>query len=604
MALVKKSDQLKKVLASVPEQPGVYKYFDDFDQLLYIGKAKNLKKRVSSYFTKHHDHRKTRVLVSKIERIDVTVVDTEMDALLLENNLIKEFQPRYNVNLKDDKSFPFIRITKERFPRVFPVRNPVKDGSEYFGPYTSVRMMHVLLDFIRQIYPVRNCNLLLSEENIRAGKFRICLEYQIGNCTGPCENLETEDVYNERIEAIRNILRGNLTEVKDNLRKVMNKAAEELRFEQAHQFKEKLKLVENFQARSTIVNNRIHNVDVFSVAEEGNFAFVNFLKVANGMIIQTQTIEYRKKLDESPEELLELAIAEIRNRYHSTAKEIIVPFELELEEDEWVFTVPKAGDKKKLLDLSVKNALFYKREKLNQYEKLNPDLRTDRLMDRMQNDLRLKEQPRHIECFDNSNMQGSFPVSACVVFKNGKPAKKEYRHFNVQTVSGPNDFATMEEVITRRYSRLLAENEALPQLIVVDGGKGQLSSAAEALKKVGIYERLAVIGIAKRLEEIYYPEDPLPLYLDKSSETLKIIQQMRDEAHRFGITHHRKRRLKGSLKTELVDIEGVGDQTAADLLRVFRSVKKIRESSLEELSSVIGMHRAERVYAHFHQDEN
>lgn len=586
----------------MPEQPGVYKYFDDLGHLLYIGKAKNLKKRVSSYFNKHHDHRKTRVLVSKIERIDVTVVDSEIDALLLENNLIKEFQPRYNVNLKDDKSFPFIRITRERFPRVFPVRNPVKDGSEYFGPYTSVRMMHVLLDFIRQIYPVRNCNLLLSEENIRAGKFRICLEYQIGNCTGPCENLESEADYSERIEAIRNILRGNLSEVKDHLRKMMNHAAEDLRFEQAQQFKNKLNLVENFQARSTIVNNRIHNVDVFSIAEEGNFAFVNFLKVANGMIIQTQTIEYRKKLDESPEEILELAIAEIRNRYHSTAKEIIVPFYPELEDSELIFTVPKAGDKKKLLDLSMKNALLYKREKLSQYEKLNPDLRIDRLMEKMQSDLRLKEQPRHIECFDNSNIQGTFPVSACVVFRDGRPAKKEYRHFNVQTVSGPNDFATMEEVITRRYRRLLEENESLPQLIVVDGGKGQLSSAVEALQKLGIYERLAVIGIAKRLEEIYYPEDPLPLYLDKSSETLKIIQQMRDEAHRFGITHHRKRRLKGSLKTELLEIEGIGEQSAADLLKVFRSVKRIRECSKDELAEIVGVSRAEKVFDYFHSN--
>lgn len=603
MSLVKNADQLKTVLASMPEQPGVYKYFDHLGQLLYIGKAKNLKKRVSSYFNKHHDHRKTRVLVGKIDRVDVTVVDSEIDALLLENNLIKEFQPRYNVNLKDDKSFPFIRITPERFPRVFPVRNPVKDGSEYFGPYTSVRMMNVLLDFIRQIYPVRNCTLLLSEENIRAGKFRICLEYQIGNCTGPCENLESEADYNERIEAIRNILRGNLSEVKEHLRRMMQFAAEHLRFEQAQQYKDKLSLVENFQARSTIVNNRIHNVDVFSVAEEGNFAFVNFLKVANGMIIQTQTIEYRKKLDESPVEILELAIAEIRNRYHSNAREIIVPFSPELEDTDLVFTIPKAGDKKKLLDLSLKNALLYKREKLNQYEKLNPDLRIDRLMEKMQGDLRLKEQPRHIECFDNSNMQGTFPVSACVVFRNGKPAKKDYRHFNVQTVRGPNDFATMEEVITRRYRRLLDENEPLPQLIVVDGGKGQLSSATEALKNLGIYDRLAVIGIAKRLEEIYYPEDPLPLYLDKSSETLKVIQQMRDEAHRFGITHHRNRRSKGALKTELLEIEGIGEQSAADLLKAFRSVKRIKTCSLEELSAVVGMNRAERVYEYFHTDQ-
>lgn len=602
MALYQKPQLLRQILASVPENPGVYKYFDREGKLLYIGKAKNLRKRVGSYFGKQHDHRKTRVLVSKIDRIDYTVVDTEMDALLLENNLIKEFQPRYNVNLKDDKSFPFIRITNERFPRVFPMRNPQRDGSEYYGPYTSVRMMNVILDFIKQLYPVRNCTLNLSKENIQAGKFKICLEYQIGNCTGPCEGLEEEVSYNERIEAIRNILKGHLSEVKIHLRKEMQHAADHLRFERAQQYKDKLEMVDRYQSRSTIVNNRIHNVDVFSIAEEGNFAFVNFLKVANGMIIQTQTIEYRKKLNESPEELLELAIAEIRNRYHSNAREVIAPFPLELENDEFSITIPKAGDKKKLLDLSKKNALHYKRERLNQYEKLNPDLRTDRLMERMKSDLRLKDAPRHIECFDNSNIQGNYPVSACVVFKDGKPAKKDYRHFNIKTVQGPDDFASMREVIQRRYQRLLNEDKPLPQLIVVDGGKGQLSSAVEVLKELGIYSKVAIIGIAKRLEEIYYPDDPLPLYIDKSSETLKVIQQMRDEAHRFGITHHRKKRSKGSLQSTLKTIPGIGEATATELLRIYGSVKKLRDVSKDEIAAHVGLHKASIITQFFQQE--
>ncbi|MFN9581527.1 MAG: excinuclease ABC subunit UvrC, partial [Bacteroidota bacterium] len=472
------TDKLSALLTSLPQQPGIYKYFDADGNLMYIGKAKNLRKRVQSYFSKnHYENRKTAVMVSKIADIQFTLVDTEIDALLLENALIKKFQPRFNINLKDDKTYPYLCIKNERFPRVFPTRKPVKDGSEYFGPYASVSMMHTLTDLIKVLYPIRNCNLHLSARNIEEKKFKACLEFQIGNCKAPCTGAQSEPDYNQSVQQIRNILKGHLSEVKQHLKTQMQHAAAELKFEQAADYKRKLDMLEKYQSKSTIVNASITDVDVFSITTDERFAFVNYLKVSNGIIIQTQTFELRKKLDETDAELLELAIAEVRDTYGSTSREIIVPFELQLQDDQLTFTVPKAGDKKKLLDLSMKNAMYYRKDKLQQYEQLDPSVKTDRILTQMQADLRLKTLPSHIECFDNSNIQGAYPVSACVVFKDTKPSKKEYRHFNVKTVEGPNDFDTMREVVGRRYSRVLSENGSLPDLIIIDGGKGQLSAA-------------------------------------------------------------------------------------------------------------------------------
>lgn len=595
-----KPESLKEIISNLPEKPGIYKYFDTSDTILYIGKAKNLKKRVSSYFTKQHfENRKTEVLVSKINRIEFTVVKTEIDALLLENSLIKEFRPRYNISLKDDKSFPVIRITNERFPKVYAMRNPIKDGSEYFGPYSSPYVMKIVLDLVKQLYPIRNCNYILSEKNIEAHKFKVCLEYQIGNCRGACEGLETEQEYMESIRSIKNVLRGNLTEVKNHLKDQMLKASHEMRFEQAALFKTKLEKLNNYQGRSTVVSISITNVDVFNISTSQQFAFINYLKIVNGMIIQTQTIEYRKVLDETNAEILELAIIEMRERLGSTAKEVIIPIPIEIADNTLKFTIPKAGDKLKLLEISMANLLHFKKEKLEQYDKLDPELKVNRLMNQMQQDLKLKVQPKYIECFDNSNIQGNYPVSACVVFRDGKASKKDYRIFNVKTVEGPDDFATMKEVITRRYKRLVEENEPLPDLVIIDGGKGQLSHAVEAMKEVGVYGKFAVIGIAKRLEELYYPEDPLPLYIDKKSETLKIIQQLRDEAHRFGITNHRNRRSKGSLGTELTQIKGIGEETAKLLLKHFKSIKNLKSQPEEAIEKVVGKVRAKILIEYF-----
>jgi len=592
-------ENLKKTLALLPDLPGIYKYFDTDKNIIYVGKAKNLKKRVSSYFNKlQHENRKTAVLVSKIEFIDFTAVDTEMDALLLENSLIKEFQPRYNINLKDDKSYPFIKITKDRFPVVFAMRNPVKDGSDYFGPYGSPKLMYNVLDLVKKLYPTRNCNLILSEKNIQAGKFKICLEYQIGNCKGPCEGKQTETEYNESIKSIKHILRGNLAEVRKVLKENMQLAAQNLQFESAQLFKEKLENLDKYQHKSSVFSHHTGNVDVYSISTNEKLAFVNFLRVGNGLIIISRNLEIKKKLDETDEELLFLAIGEMTALYgQGTSTELILPFELT--DSDLKFTVPKAGEKRSLLELSIKNTLLYKKEKLTQYEKLNPDARIDRVMEQMRMDLKLTEQPRRMECFDNSNFQGAYPVSACVVFINGKAAKSEYRHFNVKTVVGPDDFATMREVISRRYSRQLEEEKELPQLIIVDGGKGQLSAAVEALKSLNLYGKIAIVGIAKRLEEIYYPEDPLPLYIDKKSESLKIIQQMRDEAHRFGITHHRSRRDKGTLKSELTEIAGIGPDTAQVLLKAFKSVRKVEKATFIELVEVVGKSKAEKIIAYF-----
>ena len=595
---------LKDVIKSLPDSPGVYKYLDEQEQIIYIGKAKSLKKRVSSYFAnKHYDNKKTAILVSRIASIQYTLVETEMDALLLENVLIKQYKPRFNILLKDDKTYASICIKNERFPRVVSTRTLERDGSEYYGPYANSYLKYTLLDLIKAGFPLRNCNYNLSKENIENGKFKACLEYDIGNCMAPCVGKQTEEEYHETIVAVKKILKGNLTELRAELRDQMLEAAEKLAFEKADRFKQKLTLLENYQSKSTIVNDIKHDVDVFSIVSDERFAFSNYLKVSNGIIVQTQTFELKKKLDESDEELLSLAIAEVREKYQSRSNEIIVPIALDWEDSGLVITVPKLGDKKKLLDLSMKNAMYYKREKLTQYELLNPDLKVDRILGQMQKDLRLTESPKHIECFDNSNLQGTNPVSACVVFKDAKPSKKDYRHFIPKTVDGPDDFATMREVVFRRYRGLIENNETLPNLIIIDGGKGQLSAAVESLKELNIYGKIPIIGIAKRLEELFYPEDEFPLYLDKKSETLKVIQQLRDEAHRFGITHHRNRRSKNALSSDLSAINGIGSANVALLLKSLKSVKKIKESSLETLENVIGKSKAKLVFDYFNRSE-
>lgn len=534
-------DQLEPVLRTLPGKPGIYQYYDSEGKILYVGKAKNLKKRVASYFNKDAGQSgKLKVLVSKIAEIRHIVVDTELDALLLENNLIKKYQPRYNVMLKDDKTFPWICIKNEPFPRIFSTRNVIQDGSQYFGPYASVKMMNTLLGLIRQLYPLRTCNYRLTQENIRNGKFKVCLEYHIGNCLGPCEGHQTEADYEQTIGEIREIIKGNINTVITQLKELMRSYADSLQFEKAQVVKERLELLEKYQSKSTVVNPKIEHADVFSIISDPDAGYVNYIKVVNGAIVQSHTVEIRKKLDEDEAELLEHAVVELRGRFESTARELILPMKLPDALPDVKVTIPQRGDKKQLLDLSLRNCKFYKLEKEKQQELVDPDRHTNRIMATMMKDLRMHVEPRHIECFDNSNTQGDYPVAAMVCFKNGKPEKKEYRHFNIKSVEGPNDFASMEEVVYRRYKRLLEEGKPLPQLIVVDGGKGQLSSAVKSLEKLNLRGKISIIGIAKKLEEIYYPGDSLPLYLDKKSETLKVIQYLRDEAHRFGITHHRK----------------------------------------------------------------
>ena len=591
----------KKELGKIPHKPGVYQYFDKEDTLIYVGKAKDLRNRVSSYFVNTQQlNSKTKVLVRKINRIAFTIVDTEIDAWLLENNLIKKHQPRYNVMLKDDKTYPWIVIKNERFPRVFWTRRYIKDGSRYFGPYASVGMMHIVLDMIRELFPLRTCNLSLTEENIAKGKFKVCLEYQIGNCKGPCEGYQSEEDYDQNLSDIKDILNGKISMVTNRLKEQMQEAVQGMDFERAHKLKIKLDKLDNYQSKSTVVNSSISNVDVFSIASESNYAFVNFLRVVNGVIIQTQTVELKKRLDETDAELLAIAIPEIRSRYRSLSREIIVPFELDIEGNEQIkFVVPKLGEKRKLLDLSLKNVAYFKKERLLQYEKLNPEVKVERVLTQMQKDLRLPVLPRHIECFDNSNIQGNYPVSAIVVFKDAKPSKKDYRHFNVKTVEGSNDFATMEEAVFRRYRRLLDEDQTLPQLIIIDGGKGQLGAALKSLKLLGIEKKVTVIGIAKRLEELYYPGDQYPLYLDKKSETLKIIQHLRDEAHRFGITFHRNQRSRKTFVSELDNIPGIGKVTVQKLLTSFRSVKRIKEATDEELKKVLNLKQIQALRQYF-----
>jgi excinuclease ABC subunit C len=585
----------KEALKDIPHKPGVYQYWNDENVIIYIGKAKDLKNRVSSYFNKDvlSSNGKTKVLVSKIRKITFTIVDTEIDAWLLENSLIKKHQPRYNVLLKDDKTYPWLVVKNEHFPRIFWTRRIIRDGSKYLGPYASISMMHTILDLIRETYPLRTCNLALTPQNIDAGKFKVCLEYQLGNCKGPCQKYQSEEDYHNNIEEIKDILNGKTGSVVKQLKDQMEQASINMDFETAHKLKRKFDLLDNYQSKSTIVNSSITDVDVFSIASEEKYAFVNFLKVMNGVIIQTQTIELKKQLEETDEELLSIAISEFRTRYNSQSKEVIVPFEMNVDEGSTIrFTVPKLGEKKKLLDLSQKNVQFFKRGKIDQYEKLNPEVRTERLLTQMMKDLRLNQLPRHIECFDNSNFQGSFPVSAIVVFRDAKPSKKDYRWFNVKTVEGPNDFATMEEAVFRRYKRMLEEQQELPQLIIIDGGKGQLSSALKSLKLLDIDKKVTVIGIAKRLEELYYPGDQYPMYLDKKSETLKIIQQLRDEAHRFGITAHRKKRNKATLVTELDNIPGIGKTSSEKLLTYFKSVKRVREATQDMLMEIVNTKQA------------
>ncbi|PCH69910.1 MAG: excinuclease ABC subunit C [Bacteroidetes bacterium] len=586
----------KNIISKLPNKPGIYQFLSEDTKVIYIGKAKDIKKRVASYFNKDTSHNgKTRVLIRNIANVKFTVVDYELEALLLENTLIKKYQPRYNIQLKDDKSYPFVCVKNERFPRVFSTRQLVKDGSKYYGPYASVKMLNALLELISKIYPLRNCNFLLSEENINKGKFKVCLEYQIGNCNGPCENHQSETDYDDGIKHIRQILNGNISSVIKYFKVKMVQAAKDYQFEYAQSIKDKLKLLEKYKSRSVVVNPKIHNVDVFSIVEKENFAFVNFFKVANGSIVQSHNVELKKKLNESKEELLALAITDIRAKFGSESKEILVSFKLNINYEDVKFLVPQRGDKKKLLELSVKNARYFMMDKFSRSEKLNREQKNTRLLEQMKADLRLKVLPNHIECFDNSNIQGTNPVSAMVVFKKGKPSKRDYRLFNIKSVTGPDDFASMEEVVYRRYKRLVDEKQEFPQLIVIDGGKGQLSSAIKSLKKLNLEKTIQVISIAKKLEELYFPGDDLPLMLDKRSETLKVIQQLRDEAHRFGIKHHRKRRIKSSLKSELEEIKGIGDSTIKALLNKFGSVKKVKEAKDKEIVAVVGMAKAKLI---------
>jgi excinuclease ABC subunit C len=582
-----KNSALSIQIQTLPKEPGVYQYFDKNDLIIYIGKAINLRRRVSSYFNKTHDSNKTKLLVKNIVRMEHIVVESEMDALLLENNLIKKHKPRYNILLKDDKTYPWICIKKERFPRIFSTRRVIKDGSDYYGPYTNKKMVYILLDLIRGLYPIRNCTFDLSEQKVAAKKYKVCLEYHMGNCLAPCENKMTEQQYNQNIKAIRSILKGNFKESLQGFKTQMEEHALNMEYEEAQKIKEKLEILENYQSKSTIVNPKINNVDVFSIVTDDQYGYVNFLQLSFGSIIRSNTLEIKKKLEETPEEILSLAVIEIRQRFNSQSPEIYLPFPLNFGKSIRV-TVPQLGDKKKILELSERNAKYFRMERFKQIKIVDPDRHTNRLMSQMKHDLRLSSEPRHIECFDNSNLQGSNPVAACVVFKNGKPTKKEYRHYNIKTVEGPDDFASMEEVVFRRYKRLLDEKQSLPQLIIVDGGKGQLSSALKSIDRLGLRGKIAIVGIAKRLEEIYFPEDPIPLYLDKKSESLKVIQFLRNEAHRFGITLHRNKRSKKAIQSGLDVFPGIGPKTKETLLKKFKSFKRIKEANKDDLISIIG----------------
>lgn len=592
--------ELALKLKTLPEKPGVYQYFDKTGEILYVGKAKNLKKRVSSYFTKNHDQAKTMLLVRRIADIQYIVVDTETDALLLENNLIKKYKPKYNIQLKDDKTYPWICIKKEPFPRVFSTRNVIKDGSHYFGPYPSGRVMHTLLDLFREMFPLRTCSLDLAQNKIEKSGYKVCLEYHIGKCKGPCESKQSIQEYNQMIAQIEHILKGNISSVIQTLKKMMLQASAEFRFEEAHDLKTRLETLERYQSKSTVVSPSVHKVDVITLVEDTDSVFVNYLVINSGSIIHGITVEVKRKIEETAEDIITTVLPDLRERFQSDSREILVEEPIEWETEEYRFFAPQRGDKKALIDLSVRNGKFYRLEKLKQEKIKDPEKHTNRILETMQKDLRLTEYPRHIECFDNSNIQGTNPVSACVVFKDAKPSKKDYRHFNVQTVEGPDDFATMREAVYRRYRRLLDEEQPLPQLIIIDGGKGQLGAALESLEKLGLRGKIAIIGIAKRLEELFYPGDSLPLYLDKRSETLKIIQHLRNEAHRFGITHHRNRRSKSALSNELEQIPGIGEKTVQDLIKAFKSVKRVKEQNEESLSKVVGQAKAKILIRHLH----
>ena len=599
-------DSLKSILRTLPEEPGIYQYFDDKGTIIYIGKAKNLRKRVSSYFTKSPENRKTAMLIRNISDIKHMVVDSEEDALLLENNFIKKYQPRYNIRLKDDKTYPWICIKNERFPRVIKTRNVVRDGSTYFGPYTSWLTVSTFLDLFKKLYRLRTCNYNLSNENVWNRKFKLCLEYHIGNCKGPCEDLVSEAEYDLGIDDIKDILKGNISGVIKHLKDLMNQYAGEYRFEDAQMIKEKITILEKYQSRSTVVSTTITDVDVFTIDSDENVAIINYLKIIRGAIVQTFTIELKKRLDESDHDLLVLGMIEIRQKIHSNAREILLPFKIDLELNNVKFTVPIKGEKKKLIDLSHRNAKYYRLDLIKQQVLTNSQKipASKRILEGLQKDLQLKEIPRRIECFDNSNLQGSNPVAACVVFVEGKPAKREYRHYNVKTVEGPNDFASMAEIVTRRYKRQMEENQPLPQLIVIDGGKGQLSSAVQALENLNLRGSISIIGIAKRLEEIYFPNDQIPVYLDKKSESLRLIQQLRDEAHRFGITFHRQKRSGNFIKNELQTISGIGENTSKKLLQKFKSVKNVQNLTLSELIVEIGPSKAEKVWNYFHKAQD
>ena len=586
---------IKIQIKTLPTGPGVYQYFDKNDTVIYVGKAKNLKRRVTSYFTKVHDSAKTRILVKKIYRMEHIVVPTEVDALLLENNLIKKYRPRYNILLKDDKTYPWICIKKEPFPRVFSTRKVIRDGSEYFGPYPNVKTVYTLLELIRGIYPIRTCNFDLSEEKIQKQSYKVCLEYHIGNCMAPCEAKVSEEDYDQNIAVIRDIIKGNFRRSLEQFKSQMEHYANAMEFERAQEIKEKLESLENYQAKSTVVNSKITNVDVFTIISDESYGYVNFFQVAFGSIIRSHTVEIKKKLEETEAEMLPLAIVELRQRFNSQSKEIYLLFEIDMGPKIKV-TVPKLGDKKKLVDLSQRNAKFFRLERFKQMKIVDPERHVKRLMNQMKTDLRLHEEPTHIECFDNSNIQGTNPTAACVVFRNAKPFKKDYRHFKIKTVEGPDDFASMEEVVHRRYKRLSDEGQSLPQLIIIDGGKGQLSSAVKSLDRLGLRGKIAIIGIAKRLEEIYYPGDSIPMYLDKKSETLKIIQQLRNEAHRFGLTLHRNLRSKAALKSPLDGVDGVGPKTKEILLKEFKSLKRIKVASEIEIIQLLGKVKGVKIY--------
>lgn len=594
------TDQLKETISKLPNQPGIYRFLNDKEQVLYIGKARNLKKRVSSYFNKRHDSARLNMLVRRIKNVEITIVSSEQEALLLENSLIKKYQPKYNVQLKDDKSYPFICIKNERFPRVFLTRRHIADGSLYLGPYTSVRKAESILEMIRSIFMLRTCKLDLAEDKIAAGKYKVCLEYHIKNCAGPCEGYQTEEDYNQNIEQIKKILRGQSNLVLGELKERMKQYAADLNYEQAAAMKQRIDILNDFNARTAIVHPNIQDVDVFSIATAEDHAFINYLKIVNGSIIQTKSIELQSKLDETKEDLLIIGITEIREQLKSQTKELLLPFEIDYPDDEVKVTVPQIGDKKKLIELSYKNALFLKSKYMEEQQKKREKKAGNFVLEQLQRDFRLTELPTHIECFDNSNFQGSSPVASMVVFKNGKPAKKDYRHYNIKTVEGPDDFASMREVVYRRYKRLLEENEPLPQLVVIDGGKGQLSAAVSALEKLDLIGKLAIVSIAKRLEEIYFPNDPLPLHISKQSTSLKLIQQLRNEAHRFAITFHRTKRDKKSLQVGLPQIKGVGPKTSDALLQHFRSVAKIKQAPVEELASIVGSAKAELIFNHYH----